>query len=52
MAIATAVFYLIALALPIWLVIEEIALHQRRETSQPRRAPVPSATTAPSPYTA
>ena len=52
MAIANAVYYLIALALPLWLVIEEIALHQRREMSQPRRGAVPSITTAPSPHTA
>jgi hypothetical protein len=38
MAIATAVFYLIALALPLWLVVEEIAHHQRRVARATKRA--------------
>ncbi|HEY7518780.1 MAG TPA: hypothetical protein VIE36_10865 [Methylomirabilota bacterium] len=53
MAIATAVFYLIALALPVWLVVEEIAHHQRRAASRPRqRASAPSATAKPATHTA
>ena len=44
MAIATAVFYLIALALPLWLVVEEVAHHQRRAPSATKRASTRSAT--------
>ena len=49
---ATTVFYLIALALPLWLVVEEIALHQRRETREPMRAAAAPTTAAPATQTA
>jgi hypothetical protein len=49
MAIQTAVFYLIALALPVWLVVEEIAHHRRRRARESERAPARSSTAAPAP---
>ena len=52
MAIVTAVFYLIALALPLWLVVEEIAHHQRRAASATKRASAPSTTTEPATHMA
>ena len=52
MAIATAVFYLIALALPLWLVVEEIAHHQRRADSATKRASAPSTAATPATHTA
>jgi hypothetical protein len=50
MAIESAVFYVVALALPVWLVVEE-AMHRdrrRQASAEPRAAAAPRATTAPS----
>ena len=52
MAIATAVVYLIALALPLWLVVEEIAHHQRRAARATKRALTPSTHRKPAPHPA
>ena len=42
MTIETAVLYLVALALPIWLVVEEIVRRQRQQQVHTQHSPAPA----------
>jgi hypothetical protein len=41
MAIESAIFYLVALALPLWLVVEELMHRERRREVEPAPATLP-----------
>ena len=47
MAIESAVFYLVALALPLWLVVEELMHRERRHEVEPTRSVVSAPTALP-----
>jgi hypothetical protein len=52
MAIGTALLYLIALALPLWLLVEEIAHHQHRAVREAKRTAAPSGAATPATHMA
>jgi hypothetical protein len=47
MAIDNAVVYILALALPVWLVVEELMHRDRRENVKSARRAAPAATAVP-----
>ena len=42
MALETAILYVVALALPVWLMVEEVVYRERRHAPRPARTAAPS----------
>jgi hypothetical protein len=38
MALETAIFYVVALAVPVWLLVEEVVHRERRQAPRPARS--------------